>query len=162
MKSIIYVDMDVQTTRFTLCCYRLGIEECFAYAQVAPDIKNIINYLEKIKQNYGDDHKFLCGCEAGCLGYTLFHQLDSHGIDFVILAPTSMPFLKRPEVKTDKRDAMKIAKCLVNGDYSAVYIPSDEDNSVKKLGFGNSLLQEAFQEILASYFQATENVDRYP
>jgi len=166
------------------------------------------NYLEKVKQNYGDDHKFLCGYEAGYLGYTLFHQLNSHGIDCVILAPTSIPFLKRVEVKTDKRDAMKIAKCLANGDYSAVYIPSEEDNSVKeyirmrddakialkrikqqllsfctrngkmftdgssywtlkhlawlkKLDFGNGLLQEAFLEALSSYFHSAEKVDRY-
>lgn len=132
MKSIIYVGMDVHTTNFTLCCYRFGIKDPFAFAQVSPDYKNVLTYLEKVKQEYGKDIRFLCGYEAGCLGYTLFHQLNSHGVGCVILAPTSMPQLMGPVVKTDKRDAMKIAKCLANGDYSAVYIPSDEDNSVKE------------------------------
>jgi len=208
MKSILYVGMDVHTTNYTLCCYRFGLEDVFAYAQVAPDYKNILGYLGKVKENNGEDCQFLCGYEAGCLGYTLYHQLTTHGVDCVILAPTSMPQMKRPAIKTDRRDAMKIAKCLANGDYSAVYIPSEEDNSVKeyirmrddakgalkrikqqllsfctrngkmftdgssywtlkhlawlkKLDFGNKLLQEAYQEILASYYQATEKVDRY-
>ena len=208
MKSIIYVGMDVHTTNFTLCCYRFGIDDVFAFAQVAPDYNNILIYLEKVKQNYGEDHQFLCGYEAGCLGYTLFHQLTAHGVNCVILAPTSMPLMKKPAIKTDRRDAAKIAKCLANGDFSAVYIPSDEDNSVKeyirmrddaktalkrvkqqllsfctrngkmftdgssywtqkhlawlkKLDFGNSVMQETFQEILASYFYSVDKVERY-
>ena len=208
MKSIIYVGMDVHTTSFTLCCYRFGLDDVFAFAQVAPDYKNILNYLDKVKKNYGEDHQFLCGYEAGCLGYTLFHQLTAHKVDCVILAPSSMPILPRPAIKTDKRDAMKIAKCLAYGDYSAVYIPSDEDNSVKeyirmrddaktalkrikqqlisfcirngmmftegscywtlkhiawirKLNFGNSIMQETFEEVRASYFKAADMLDRY-
>jgi len=200
--------MDVHTTNFTLCCYRFGFDDIFAFAQVEPDYKNILTYLNKVKQNVGNDCQFLCGYEAGCLGYTLFHQLTTHGVNCVILAPTSMPVQLRPAIKTDKRDAMRIAKCLANGDYSAVYIPSDEDNSVKeyirmrddakialkrikqqllsfctrngkmftdgstywtlrhlswlrKLDFGNTLLQETFQEILATYYQASEKVGRY-
>jgi len=208
MKSIIYVGMDVHTTSFTLCCYRFGLEDVFAFAQVAPDYKNIISYLDKVRQNYGDDCQFLCGYEAGCLGYTLFHQLTAHGVNCVILAPSTMPYYMGPAIKTDKRDAMKIAKCLANGDFSAVYIPSDEDNSVKeylrmrddakgalkrvkqqllsfctrngkmftdgssywtlkhlawlkKLDFGSGIMQETFQEILASYFHAAEKVERF-
>ena len=208
MTSIIYVGMDVHTTNFTLCCYRFGEENVFAFAQVEPDFLNIIKYLNKVSTLYGDDYKFLCGYEAGCLGYTLFHQLTTHGVDCVILAPSTMPQFMKPAIKTDKRDAMKIAKCLANGDYRAVYIPTEEDNSVKeyirmrddartalkkvkqqllsfctrngkmftdgktfwtlkhlawlnKLHFGNAILQEAFQEILASYFQAIDKVDRY-
>jgi len=200
--------MDVHTTSFTLCCYRFGLDDVFAFAQVAPDYKNILNYLDKVKKNYGEDHQFLCGYEAGCLGYTLFHQLTAHKVDCVILAPSSMPILPRPAIKTDKRDAMKIAKCLAYGDYSAVYIPSDEDNSVKeyirmrddaktalkrikqqlisfcirngmmftegscywtlkhiawirKLNFGNSIMQETFEEVRASYFKAADMLDRY-
>ena len=36
----------------------------------------------------------ICGYEAGCLGYTLYHQLTEHNITCVILAPTTMPVIK--------------------------------------------------------------------
>ncbi len=39
---------------------------------------------------YGNDANFICGYEAGCLGYTLYHQLTEHDVNCVILAPTTM------------------------------------------------------------------------
>ena len=35
-------------------------------------------------------------------------------------------------MKTDKRDAGNIARCLVFNTYSEVYVPTDEDNSIKE------------------------------
>lgn len=61
----------------------------------------------------------------------MYHQLISKGYECVILAPTTMPKTAK-EIKTDKRDARKIAKCLAYGTYSKVFVPSDEDNSIKE------------------------------
>jgi len=36
------------------------------------------------------------------------------------------------EIKTDKRDARKIAKCLAYGTYSRVHVPTDQDNAIKE------------------------------
>ena len=36
------------------------------------------------------------------------------------------------EIKTDKRDARKIAKCLAFGTYSKVFVPDDDDVAVKE------------------------------
>ncbi len=35
-------------------------------------------------------------------------------------------------VKTDRKDAGNIARCLAFGTYSAVYVPTEEDNAVKE------------------------------
>ena len=51
----------------------------------------VINYLEAMLFHYGDDVLFICGYEAGCLGFTLYHELTAHNVKCVILAPTSMP-----------------------------------------------------------------------
>ena len=210
MTSIIYVGMDVHTSNFTLCSYRIdphhiGNDTVFAVAQMEPDYKNIIKYLEQVKKNYAEEITFQCGYEAGNLGYTLYHQLTDHGIDCVILAPSTMPQTNRREIKTDKRDAEKIARCLAYHSYHAVYIPTAEDHAVKeyirmrdaeqdtlkrlkqqiiafctrngkqftegrsywslkhlawlkKQDFGNPILQEAFQEYLTLYNQASDKV----
>ena len=131
MKSIIYVGMDVHTTNFTLSCYAVENDMSFATVQVAPDYKNILKYLEKVNDNSGGDCEFLCGYEAGCLGFTLYEDLKRHNIQCVVLAPTSIPS-KKNEIKTDKRDAVKIAKCLAYNTYSAVHIPTKEDSDVKE------------------------------
>jgi transposase len=43
-----------------------------------------------------------------------------------------MPKTIKREIKTDKRDAAKIAKCLAFNTYSQVYVLSEEDNAVKE------------------------------
>jgi len=124
--------MDVHVNSYTLCCYSIEKDEIFAIVPMEPDYKNILKYLEQIKKNQDKEYEFLCGYEAGSLGYTLYHQLSDHGINCVILAPTTMPKTSKREIKTDKRDAGKIAKCLAYRTYSAVYIPTAEDNAVKE------------------------------
>ena len=124
--------MDVHTTNYTLSCYTIENGANFATVQVEPDCKNILNYLKKIQENYGGPCEFLCGYEAGCLGFTLYEQLKRHNIPCVILAPTSMPVYRKTEIKTDKRDAMKIAQCLAYNNYSAVHIPTKKDSDVKE------------------------------
>ena len=65
--------------------------------------------------HYGDDALFICGYEAGCLGFTLYHQLTDHNMKCVILAPITMLQQKgKKKVKTDKRDAALIARCLAH------------------------------------------------
>jgi transposase len=132
MKSILYVGMDVHVTNYTLCCYSIEKDEAFAIVSIEPDYKNIFKYLEQVKKNQGNDCEFLCGYEAGSLGYTLYHQLTDLGINCVILAPTTIPQPSRREIKTDKRDAQKIAKSLAYRTYSPVYIPTAQDNAVKE------------------------------
>ena len=51
----------------------------------------------------------------------------------VIFAPTTMPKpAGRKKVKTDKRDATLIARCLAHRDYSPVHIPTEQDKQVKE------------------------------
>lgn len=123
--------MDVHSTNYTLASFIFGNEQPFAITQVEPDYKHILNYLKQVQKNYGGPCEFLCGYEAGCLGFTLYEQLKAHNVPCVILAPSKLPTMKK-EIKTDKRDAIKIAKCLAYNNYSAVYVPIKEDHYVKE------------------------------
>lgn len=91
-------------------------------------------FIESLKLKLGPDNHYSieCGYEAGCLGYTLYHQLTGAGIKCVILAPTTMFSQQGKRIKTDKRDARLIAKCLCYGGYHPVYIPTGEDDAVKE------------------------------
>ena len=85
-----------------------------------------------MKLGFCDEYSIECGYEAGCLGYTLYHQLTEAGIKCVILAPTTMLTQQGKRIKTDKRDARLIAQCLCYGGYHPVYIPTGEDDAVKE------------------------------
>ena len=117
---------------YTLCCFNCETGEIFGDTQMEPDYRNILKYLDTIRTRHGDA-RFICGYEAGCLGYSLYNHLATHGIECVILAPTTMPETKKKKkIKTDKRDAMKIANCLAYNTYSAVNVPTATDNAVKE------------------------------
>ena len=153
MTSIIYVGMDVHTTNYTLCCYSMEDDRFFAEVQVEPDAKNILKYLARIEKQQSRDCRIVCGYEAGCLGYSLYHQLHAHGIDCVILAPTTMMTKPGKRIKTDRRDARLISKCLAFHTYSPVYIPTEVDDAVKEYirmrDDANSALARVKQQIIA-------------
>jgi len=137
MNRIIKIGMDVHSTNYTLCAMEptIGAEDrIFGEVQVAPDYKEIIGFIASLKKKLGleNDYSIECGYEAGCLGYTLYHQLSEAGIKCVILAPTTMLTQQGKRVKTDKRDAYLIAQCLCYGGYHPVYIPTGKDDSVKE------------------------------
>lgn len=137
MYRIIKIGMDVHSKNYTLCAMEPVIGEddrIFATIDVTADCKNILMFIENLKQKLGADNEYdiQCGYEAGCLGYSLYHQLTAAGVNCVILAPTTMLTQQAKRVKTDARDARMIAQCLSYGGYHAVYIPTEEDDSVKE------------------------------
>ena len=153
MTSITYIGIDVHTTNYTLCAFSLDGQKVFGQTTINPNIDELLKYLATMQYRLGGQRSDLvCGYEAGCLGYSLYHQLTYHDYKCIILAPTTMPSTPK-EIKTDKRDAVKIAKCLAYGTYSAVYVPTDEDNAVKEFirmrDDAQTLLKQTKQQINA-------------
>lgn len=125
--------MDVQKEPFSLCCYTNEKEQAEYPQKVEGHYSKILNFLKAMRFHYGDDAVFVCSYEASCLGFTLYYQLTKYNVKCVILAPITMPKLAgRKKVKTDKRDAALIARCLVHRDYSPVHIPTEQDEQVKE------------------------------
>ena len=131
--TTVYVGMDVHKESFTLCAYTLEKEKGSYSRRTPADYKEVLKYLEFLRTVYGNDTIFVCGYEAGCLGYTLYHQLTDHHVDCVILAPTTMLEQRgKKRIKTDKRDAEIIGKCLAQHNYSPVHVPTASDEEVKE------------------------------
>ena len=131
--TTIFVGMDIHKESFTLCEYQIETEKASHFRHMPADYKEVLRYLEFLRTIYGRDTIFVCGYEAGCLGYTLYHQLTNHNVNCVILAPTTM--LEKhsgKRIKTDKRDAELIAKCLAQHNYSPVHIPTATDEETKE------------------------------
>ena len=153
MTSITYIGMDVHTTNYTLCAYTIAGQQPFAQTTINPDVKELLKYLDRLNKELGGDCEFICGYEAGCLGYSLYHELAAHGVSCIILAPSTMPTSRNEQIKTDKRDAVKIAKCLAYGTYSSVYVPTAEDNAIKEYirmrDDAKQMMKQTKQQILA-------------
>jgi transposase len=71
--------------------------------------------------------------EAGPTGYALHRQLTRLGIDCVVVAPSLIPVRPGDRVKTDRRDALKLARLLRSGDLTAVWVPDQEQEALRNL-----------------------------
>ena len=88
--NTLFVGMDVHKENFTLCCYDMMQDKILYTQKLEPDYNQILKYLTFVRKAFRKDVDFVCGYEAGCLGFTLYHQLTRHGVSCVILAPTTM------------------------------------------------------------------------
>ena len=71
--------------------------------------------------------------EAGPCGYGLYRQLTGHGLTCLVVAPSLIPRKPGDRVKTDRRDAVQLARLLRSGDLDSVYVPSVEDEALRDL-----------------------------
>lgn len=71
--------------------------------------------------------------EAGPRGYVLYRCLTGKGLACDVVAPSLIPRRPGDKVKTDRRDAVELARLLRSGDLTAVYVPTVEDEAIRDL-----------------------------
>ena len=71
--------------------------------------------------------------EAGPTGYALHRQLAKLGIECLVAAPSLIPVRPGDKVKTDRRDALKLARLLRSGDLTPVWVPDQEHEALRNL-----------------------------
>jgi transposase len=71
--------------------------------------------------------------EAGPLGFGLMRQLAKLGVETSVIAPSKIPSMPGDRVKTDRRDAKKLADLFRAGLLTEVHPPSEEDEAVRDL-----------------------------
>ena len=152
--NTVYVGMDVHKESFSLCSFTIEEDKASHAQKIESDYKQVLKYLDFLRTIYGNDANFVCGYEAGCLGFTLYHQLTDHHVNCVILAPTTMLQQRgKKKIKTDKRDTALIARCLAQHNYSPVHVPTAQDEEIKEYirmrGDHKLALKKVKQQILA-------------
>jgi transposase len=74
-----------------------------------------------------------CCYEAGPTGFGLYRHLVGHGIDCVVVAPGLVPRRPGDRVKTDPRDARKLARLHAGGLLEPIHVPSSELEAARDL-----------------------------
>ena len=89
-------------------------------------VKKLLKKLEPRKQ--------LRVCyEAGPTGYALYWELTMLNVECVVVAPTLIPVKAGDRVKTDRRDAEKLARSFRSGDLTAVWVPDKAHEALRDL-----------------------------
>jgi transposase len=71
--------------------------------------------------------------EAGPCGYWLYRYLTHKGRVCWVVAPSLIPKKPGDRVKTNRRDAIQLARLMRSGDLTPVYVPTVEDEAIRDL-----------------------------
>lgn len=71
--------------------------------------------------------------EAGPTGFALQRFLQEKKIDCVVVAPSLIPKASGDRVKTDRRDALTLARLHRAGELSPITVPTEEDEAMRDL-----------------------------
>ena len=85
--------------------------------------------------------------EAGPCGYWLYRYLTRKGLACHVVAPSLIPRKPGDRVKTDRRDAITLARLMRSGDLTSIYVPRLEDEALRDLSRGR---EDAMQDLKRS------------
>lgn len=96
-------------------------------------IPNGLAAIRKLVAKLGAVKQLKACYEAGPTGYVLYWQLTQVGVSCEVIAPSLVPTRAGDRVKTDRRDAEKLARCYRNGDLTAVWVPDAAHEALRDL-----------------------------
>jgi transposase len=122
----------------------LGLDvhaETIAVAIAEPDgevrslgtIANRAESIRKLVKRLGPSEQLKACYEAGPTGYVLYWHLAELGVACEVIAPTLVPMKAGDRVKTDRRDAERLARSYRSGDLTAVWVPNEGSEALRDL-----------------------------
>ena len=128
--SSIFVGMDVHKRTIASCVYDAETGAILDERELPHDLPNITKYLRKVQ----DHHGLLRSCyEASSCGFGLQRTLEVNGICCEVIAPSSIPRRSGDRVKTDRRDAQKLATLYAAGLLTPIHVPDEEQEALRSL-----------------------------
>ena len=122
----------------------LGLDvhaETIAVAVAEPDgevrslgtIANRAESIRKLVKKLGLAEQLKACYEAGPTGYVVYWQLAELGVACEVIAPTLAPMKAGDRVKTDRRDADRLARSYRSGDLTTVWVLDEGSESLRDL-----------------------------
>ncbi|GBD30717.1 hypothetical protein HRbin32_01826 [bacterium HR32] len=96
-------------------------------------IPNRPEALRRLVRRLGPAKDLVCACEAGPCGYALYRSLTRLGVRCVVVGPSLIPTKPGDRVKTDRRDAAKLARLLRSGELVPIWVPDEEHEALRDL-----------------------------
>jgi transposase len=128
VKNVLWVGLDVHAK--TIAVAVVGAEGEVRFLGVIP---NDCGSVSKLIKKLGKPQQLRVCYEAGPTGYVLYWQLTKLGVHCEVIAPTLIPVKPGDRVKTDRRDAEKLARCYRAGDLTAVWVPDAAHEALRDL-----------------------------
>lgn len=121
--------MGIDVHKKTYCCVCICEGEIVKRDTMPANAKGLVNYMH----NFFPGAKIKSAYEAGFSGFHLHRYLIQNGINNIVVHPASIEVSSRDRVKTDKRDALKIATQLSAHRLRGIYVPSVEQEAKRNV-----------------------------
>ena len=128
-QPIRFVGLDVLAESITVAVAEEGRSEARYVGRYPNDLPRLLRVLGRL----GSRGSLRCAYEAGPTGYGLQRALSEAGIDCVVIAPSKTPRGSGDHVKTDRRDALRLAHFLRSGDLVAIHVPDEACEAMRDL-----------------------------
>jgi len=102
-------------------------------SEFVSNIPNDLTRLLKVLDRLGPRDTLHCAYEAGPTGYGLQRALSKAGIVCEVIAPSRMPKAPGDRVKTDRKDAIRLAHLLRCGDLVTIHVPDEACEAMRDL-----------------------------
>lgn len=89
--------------------------------------------IRKTLRQLGGPAAIRCCYEAGPTGYGLYRALTAAGYTATVVAPSLIPVRPGKPIKTDRRDAARLARFLRSGDLVSIHVPDEATEALRDL-----------------------------
>jgi transposase len=124
-----FVGLDVHKDSIAIGVAPIGREPPHFVGTVVPQWAPLCKALGRLGRPEGLQIVY----EAGPCGYTLARQLRSHGYACEVIAPAKIARRPGDRIKTDRRDALLLARAARAGELVSVTIPDERDEALRDL-----------------------------
>ena len=127
-----YVGLDVHKETIVVAVARAGRGAPEIRRKIANRPKAVRKMVTGLTEEFGGE-VLEFSYEAGPCGYVLYRQIVEMGQDCQVVAPSLIPKKAGERVKTDRRDAKKLAVTARSGELTAVWVPGHEQEAMRDL-----------------------------